>query len=81
MARKYITKYHGIRLVSDKELAKALGISSGAVGLLKNKRKKLLMKIGLTYKKLLDKANGFEYINIKSLNGAVNGRKKRIDNE
>lgn len=64
---KHITKYHNIELVRDVELAKALGVSRQAISNMSNKRKRFLLKLGLTYKKSLDAINGGAEFNLNDI--------------
>lgn len=59
--------YHAEVLVTDKELASALGITKQAVSGMSNKKKKLLLKLGLVYKRKLDTEAGFEYTSLNDL--------------
>lgn len=46
--------YKGIKLASNAEIAKELGLSEHTIRQWRNKDKVFLIRLGLTYKKLID---------------------------
>lgn len=77
MAKTFMRKYGDVKLISDRELALELGISVMAVNAMKNKRKKLLLKLGLMYKQVIDRKTGFEIIRLCDIPERKNGRKSK----
>lgn len=70
MAKTFTRIYWNEKLISDADLAKSLGVGTCAINNMKNKRKKLLLKLGLAYKRMLDEKHGSEFIKLENLQGS-----------